>query len=333
MFGILDTTLKKDPQEVFFRAVVSGDLDKCKELFQENPEIIHISDSSGMTPLHEAAFCGRLDMVSWLLDCGALIHVQQTSSPHDTPLALALLNGHLDVSQLLIRQHGLVLDSNASHEEECCARVVAASRGRSSGFKTLEWMCTNLDCPNQEDLLSRLFSSAGYRAYSIPGSIEAVDDIVRVTRGVLLEKRRQCDLLESGVTDDAAWDTLRRKIHRRTNSLDVSSAYSNNPGLQAAHKTNERNFSHQVFMDARTDQRSCLFVHDTLLIDDPTARLDLALLIPPRDLLAHDGFMSYLSEHDQSCLVNLKSIVGIWDSTHPVSAVETHNPTTRGLFY
>lgn len=61
------------------------------------------------TPLMEAAQEGHLDLVTYLLECGADVHAQTTSA--DTALTYACENGHTDVADLLL-QYGANLVSD-----------------------------------------------------------------------------------------------------------------------------------------------------------------------------------------------------------------------------
>src|SRR5262245_51678403 len=59
-----------------------------------------------VTPLHEAAEAGHLEMVQWLIEHGADLHARTLRNPGDagshTPLHLAVSAGRLDVARLLI---------------------------------------------------------------------------------------------------------------------------------------------------------------------------------------------------------------------------------------
>jgi len=60
------------------------------------------ADNEGITPLHDAALNGHLEVVQWLVMHGAVIN--QINRDGDTPLALAVSNGHLEVVQWLQEQ-------------------------------------------------------------------------------------------------------------------------------------------------------------------------------------------------------------------------------------
>jgi len=71
-----------------------------------------ILELGASTPLMEAAQEGHIDLVRYLLECGADVHAQTTSA--DTALTYACENGHTDVSDLLL-QFGANLVSKFSY--------------------------------------------------------------------------------------------------------------------------------------------------------------------------------------------------------------------------
>ena len=57
----------------------------------------------GLTSLHNAAICGRVDFVNSLIDVGG-VNVNQQTDEGQTALLLAAINNHVDVVVALIKQ-------------------------------------------------------------------------------------------------------------------------------------------------------------------------------------------------------------------------------------
>lgn len=67
----------------------------------EQPLNVNVCDSNGVTPLHLACLCGRLELVTLLLDSGANVNIQSRISKM-TPLHMACQNHHFNVSKALL---------------------------------------------------------------------------------------------------------------------------------------------------------------------------------------------------------------------------------------
>lgn len=64
---------------------------------------VDLADDEGRRPLHEAAFFGQKEMVSFLLSCGAVIDAPIHPFGH-TALYYAVERGHIDVAKALIER-------------------------------------------------------------------------------------------------------------------------------------------------------------------------------------------------------------------------------------
>lgn len=94
--------LVEDGGEIF-KAVINND-DNVRKIVAANPALVNAKNAYGWTPLHWAAFKGRLDMVKYLVNQGA--KVNDESTPGMTPLFLAATNGHDDIVKFLIHHGG-----------------------------------------------------------------------------------------------------------------------------------------------------------------------------------------------------------------------------------
>lgn len=54
-------------------AAEEGKLDVIKELLVDDPNLIHTTDQDGYTPLHRACYGNFVDVVDYLIKCGANI--------------------------------------------------------------------------------------------------------------------------------------------------------------------------------------------------------------------------------------------------------------------
>ena len=84
--------------------IEAGDLAGLKRLVASGQVPVHVK--GGFPPLHEAAGCGHLEMVRYLVEeAGADPRLR--SAQGLTPLELATVNGHLEVVRYLIEERGM----------------------------------------------------------------------------------------------------------------------------------------------------------------------------------------------------------------------------------
>src|SRR5580704_3473778 len=103
-----------DPSLEIFGASIQGDASRIEALLAGNRSLISAKSSDGWTPLHLAAFFGKLDAARLLLNKGAQVNARSTNPMQNTPLHAAAAGKHATVAKLLIdhganvnaRQHG-----------------------------------------------------------------------------------------------------------------------------------------------------------------------------------------------------------------------------------
>jgi ankyrin repeat protein len=92
---------------------------------------VNSSTIEQVTPLHEAAEAGQLEVVTWLLDHGANPNTRTIAHPGEagayTPLHLGVQNGHLEVSKTLL-QRGANIDAKTS--DGSTPLIIASENGR-----------------------------------------------------------------------------------------------------------------------------------------------------------------------------------------------------------
>ena len=84
-----------------FRAATRPEPGAIQAMIEKSPQLVHQHDENGWTPLHLAAYNGDHVMVEKLLASGADPGIPSLSG--ETPLDVAVMQGHKAVAQLLAR--------------------------------------------------------------------------------------------------------------------------------------------------------------------------------------------------------------------------------------
>lgn len=103
-----------DPSLAVFAAAIQGDVAALETLIAGNRSLIGAQSSDGWTPLHLAAFFGKVDTARLLLNKGAEVNARSGNQMNNLPLHAAAAGRHGEVIKLLIdhgasvnaRQHG-----------------------------------------------------------------------------------------------------------------------------------------------------------------------------------------------------------------------------------
>jgi ankyrin repeat protein len=88
-------------------AAKTGDLAKVKVLIRNDPDLVSAKDETGRTALHWACRGVHIEIIEYLIECGADLNVKDAYDI--TPLHSVVSRDHARAAELLIR-HGVLLD-------------------------------------------------------------------------------------------------------------------------------------------------------------------------------------------------------------------------------
>ncbi|MBV8865093.1 MAG: ankyrin repeat domain-containing protein [Acidobacteriaceae bacterium] len=111
---VADYLLGLHPKLSIFDRCVAGQTESVLEQIDQEPALLEAHSSDGWTPLHLAAFFGRVELAKGLLNRGAVIGSRSTNAMKNTPLHAAAAGGQLELVKVLLdygadanaRQHG-----------------------------------------------------------------------------------------------------------------------------------------------------------------------------------------------------------------------------------
>lgn len=107
-------------------AIDSVDIETVESILNQNPDILNVKNSDGLTPLNLASYRGHLDIVKFLLDRGADVNIGDNENSQ--PIHNSTVAGHIDVIDLLLA-HGV--DINARDDNGMTALLFAISFRRN----------------------------------------------------------------------------------------------------------------------------------------------------------------------------------------------------------
>lgn len=105
--------LAHDPQMNVFEAAAAGQLNRVKQLVEDNPALIHDWSHDGFTPLHLAVFFGRRDVAEFLLTRNPDVNAVARNPIKVTPLHSAAAGNQYEICEALIAKGA---DVNARQE-------------------------------------------------------------------------------------------------------------------------------------------------------------------------------------------------------------------------
>lgn len=147
-------------KEEWFDAVESGNLPKVKQMLSEDGALLHARSHDKETAIIKASENGHLDVVKYLLKCGANPDDADKTSAANTALILAAFEGHDKVVKHLLRKGA---DINKQNSAGATPLISAAGEGRTKVVNLLvqkgaDATRTNTDDESACDIASRLFA-------------------------------------------------------------------------------------------------------------------------------------------------------------------------------
>jgi ankyrin repeat protein len=100
--AIVDAVLNAGAPVDVFTAAALGRGEVLEARLDENPEALNAFSYDGWTPLHLAAFFGRLPIVTFLIGRGADLSARSSNSINNTPLHAAVAGGRVESALALI---------------------------------------------------------------------------------------------------------------------------------------------------------------------------------------------------------------------------------------
>jgi ankyrin repeat protein len=111
--AIVQAILDRGVRPNIFEACAAGLTSTVELMLKENPKVVSERSHDGWTPLHLAAFFGRLELVRLLLDAGASMLAKSTNNESNLPINAAAAGRRTDVVRLLVAR-GCPPDARAS---------------------------------------------------------------------------------------------------------------------------------------------------------------------------------------------------------------------------
>ena len=88
-----------------------GDIDRVKELIEENPELVNAPDDASQTPLHLAIAGGQTEIAEFLITKGA--DVNASNVVNQSIMLYAAYFGNAEIAEMLIAQGAQLNDQDA----------------------------------------------------------------------------------------------------------------------------------------------------------------------------------------------------------------------------
>ncbi|MGN6618825.1 MAG: ankyrin repeat domain-containing protein [Ilyomonas sp.] len=117
----------------FFEACRRGDKETVERLYEANPEIIHIKDTRGFTPLIIAVYNNEVEVADFLLNKGARAETRDENAGN-TALMGVCFKGYKELAEKLIEAGA---DINQRNNQGATALTFAATFGHLEIAKML----------------------------------------------------------------------------------------------------------------------------------------------------------------------------------------------------
>jgi ankyrin repeat protein len=137
-----------------FEAAAVGDLERVRELVQQDSELVNAYAADGFQPLGLASFFGHVELVRFLVSEGALVNSASENDMRVMPLHSAVAHRHLEIARVLLGQGA---DVNAPQRSGFTPLQGAVKNGQVEMTKLLlehgadpDLQCTGGRTPREE---------------------------------------------------------------------------------------------------------------------------------------------------------------------------------------
>jgi ankyrin repeat protein len=150
----IDALMSADPELDLFEAAALGYVDRVRERLDADPGGVNAVSRDGFTPLHLAAFFGKVDVTRLLLASGADVAASTRNSFANQPLHAAAAGGHVEICRMLLAAGA---DVGATEHGDLAPLHQAAQHG--------------------DDEMVELFLSAGADPTAVAGALGTAADV------------------------------------------------------------------------------------------------------------------------------------------------------------
>ncbi|CAF1596072.1 unnamed protein product [Rotaria magnacalcarata] len=146
----LELSMMKPGLPTWHLALQKLTIEELNILFRKSHVNINVTDGNGWTPLHFCARYNRSDLLSFLVDqCHADLNA--LTNANEDALMLALLHGHIDLAEKLLRK-GLKADFNRVYHDDKTLLEYAIAQKAASFVKLFLKMGANPDFSADNDM-------------------------------------------------------------------------------------------------------------------------------------------------------------------------------------
>lgn len=158
-------------------AVQKGDLSYVIQLLDNNPGMVNLRDSQGMTPLHHAIESEKNEISTLLLEYGADPSLRDRRSDA-TALHYAAAKGNLDIGRSILDNHALILEYKDIQQKT--ALHIACENGKAAMVKLLLDHGADIRARDHLGLTPLMSSCSGWNmevVYILVGAGAKINDI------------------------------------------------------------------------------------------------------------------------------------------------------------
>ena len=131
-------------------AIRQGNVERVKAIVEKSPALVRSADDSGFTPLHIAATAGRVDIIEFLLQCGA--EMEARTSGGQTPLFQTVPLANAEAFDYLLRK-GARLDARDNSGKSILQFALSWRRPAMADLILARGAVIDVDGPAAQEML------------------------------------------------------------------------------------------------------------------------------------------------------------------------------------